>query len=87
MYFDRNFNNMYSPDFAVKARVVNVFNAIADLINYVVFILINIILDIVLIVKLKKTLSEKKNSDVAKLTQVVFRVITLVVTFAIFSIS
>ena len=84
--FDRNFNNMYSPDFATKARVINVLNAVSDLTNYFVFILVNIILDIVLVKKLKSTLCEKLNSDVAKTTQAIFRMIILVVSFAIFSI-
>ena len=84
--FDRNFNNIYSPDFSTKARLINVFNAVTDLINYLVFIIIYIILDIVLVRKLKKTLSKKMNSDAAKNKEVIFRVTSLVVTFVIFSI-
>ena len=84
--FNRNFNNIYSPDFATKDRIINVLNAVSDITNYFVFILVNIILDIILVRKLKKALSEKLNSDVEKTTQAVFRMIVLVVSFALFSI-
>jgi hypothetical protein len=86
--FDRNFNNIYSPDpyFATKARVINVLNAVSDITNYFLFILVNIILDIILVRKLKKALSGKLNSDVEKTTQAIFRMIVLVVSFALFSI-
>ena len=84
--FDQNFNNIYSSNFETKARLVNIFNAVADLTNYLVFIVINIILDIWLVVKLNRTLSEKMKSDAAKSSEAVFRVIILVVSFAIFSV-
>ena len=84
--YDRNYNNMFSADFATKARVINVFNAISDLTNYLVFVLIDIILDIVLVRKFRKTMTDKINSEEVKITQVVFRIITLVVEFALFSI-
>ena len=87
MHFDRNYNNMFSPNFATKARLVNIFNAFADLTNYFVFILLFIILDIALVVKLRKTLSEKMQSNIATNSrQVVFRITLLVVSFAIYSI-
>ena len=85
--FDRNFNNIFSPNFATKARLVNIFNAVSDLTNYFVFILIFIILDIVLLMKLRKTFSERMKSNVATNTsQIVFRIKILVVSFAIYSV-
>ena len=83
--YDQNYNNVYSPNYDIYARLVNVFNAIADLSTYFVFVLINLILDVVLVVKLKRTLADKLNSDNVKNSEIVFRIISLVIAFTIFS--
>lgn len=84
--YDRNLNNIYSNNFKIKARVINVFNAICDLTNYFVFMLIGIALDIMLIVKLRKTLSELMNANKRETHRILLRVVTSITLFAVLSI-
>jgi hypothetical protein len=89
--FERNYNNIFSPGFEVKSRLINIFNAISDLINYILFIVFNLILDIFLIVKLKATLSARINSTTINSSSsnnqdVINRAITSVVSYTLFSI-
>ena len=85
--FERNYNNMFSPGFEVKTRLISIFNAISDLINYILFIVFNLILDICLIVKLKATLAGRINTTSSSNNQdVLNRTITSVVSYTLFSI-
>lgn len=86
--FDRNYNNMFSTGFEVKSRLINIFNAISDLINYILFIIFNLILDVLLIVKLKATLSARMNSTNSSSNNqdVINRAIISVVSYNLFSI-
>ena len=85
--YDRNLNNIFSPGFEVKSRLISIFNAISDLINYILFIVFNLILDIFLIFKLKATLSRRVNSTSSSNNQdVINRAITSVVSYTLFSI-
>lgn len=83
--YDRNFNNIYSHNFKIKARVINVFNAICDLTNYLIFMVINTVLDLMLIAKLKKTLSELMNANKRENQLVLLRVITSIALYALLS--
>ena len=85
--FERNYNNIFSSGFEVKSRLISIFNAISDLINYILFIVFNLILDICLIVKLKATLSSRVNNTSSSNNQdVINRAITSVVSYTLFSI-
>ena len=85
--FDRNYNNIFSPGFEVKSRLISIFNVISDLINYILFIFFNLILDISLLVKLKATLAGRINSTSSSYNQdVIHRAITSVVSYTLFSI-
>jgi len=85
--YDRNFNNLFSDGFSTNARVINVFNAISDLINNLVFIIVNLIFDIILVIKLKKTLEGKIYSNKKVNEIVIFKTIVSVVSLALFSIA
>ena len=85
--YDRNYFNIFSPGFEVKSRLINILNAISDLINHFLFIVFNLILDICLIVKLKATLASRINSNSSsKNTDVINRAIISVVSYTLFSI-
>ena len=85
--YDRNLNNIFSSGFEVKSRLISIFNAISDLINYILFIVFNLILDICLIAKLKETLASRINSNSSsKNKDVINRAIISVVSYTLFSI-
>ena len=74
-------NDIFYLDLKKKVRLIQVIYGVSDLISLFLFIPINFILDIVLIVKIKKALSEKINFDVKKEKEILFRVKILAVTF------
>ena len=85
--YDRNFNNIYSPEFEVKSRLISIFNAISDLINYILFTVFNLVLDICLLVKLKTTLNGRiNNTNTSNNQDIINRAITSVVSYTLFSI-
>lgn len=81
--YERNFNNIFKYHFVEISKLLNITNAISDISSYLVFILINLILDIILIVKLKKTLSERINVDKKANDKIVDRTVRLVVIYAL----
>ena len=68
-------------DFIKRVRLILIFDAVSDLVSYFLFIPINFILDLVLILKMKKALSEKINLEVKKEKEILFRVKILGFTF------
>ena len=68
-------------DFKKRARLILIFDAVSDLVSYFLFIPINFTLDLVLILKMKKALSEKINLEVKKEKEILFRVKILAFTF------
>ena len=68
-------------DFKKMTRLILIFYAVSDLVSYFLFIPINFILDLVLILKMKKALSEKINLQVKKENEILFRVKLLAFTF------
>lgn len=80
--FDRNYFNIETKRFEVKSRVINILNAISDLTNFLVFTLLNLILDIILVAKLKKTLDSKLNHNGAEYQNAITRAVTSVIVYA-----
>lgn len=85
MPFEQNYNNIYSPGFEIKIRLISIFNAVSDLINYILFIVFNLILDIFLLVKLKATLTGRINGS-SNNQDVLNHAIISVVSYTLFSI-
>lgn len=86
LVYERNFNNILKYRSVEISKLLNITNAISDISNYLLFILVNLILDIILIVKLKKTLSERINVDKKANDKIVDRTVRLVVNYAIVGI-
>ena len=68
-------------DYKKRLRLIQIFYLVSDLTSYFLFIPINFILDIVLILKMKKALSEKINMEVKKEKEILFRLKILAFTF------
>lgn len=64
--FDRN---MFRMQMETENRLIFIFNAIYDLINYVAFVLVNLIVEIALVVRLKQTLAEKEAKLASSLSE------------------
>lgn len=84
--FNRNLKNVFSSNYKILSRLIRISNSIVDITNSLLFILINLILDIILIFKLKKTLSERIIVNLKSNELIINRTVRLVTFYAIFSV-
>ena len=80
-YQHETLSNSLYLDFKKRIRLILIFYLVSDLVSHFLFIPINFILDLVLLLKIKRALSEKINLDVKKENEILFRVKFLAFTF------